>query len=317
MGQAFSDTAIDLSHRLDAFITERFPFALGIVRDAFHACAGLAQPDEASLEALRRVFGPELGTRLDALAPSEGVETTPGVDGRQRFRHAIDELVDACDGFLRRAALRASLTPDERREILRGMVLTRATDNRLKTLFTGGEVRYGETAFQGKGFRSLGQEAIYGAGIRLRRGGAFREVGEWRGDVIAPLIRDLGVILAMRPTPESVRQALSAQMAKAGPPMDGKDIHVGDMGWGILPPAAPLTIGTLTLAGMALGVRARWKRTRSALVHRRWRDVARRVARGDQSVRGTPAACHLLRREQPDGALDAVAGSIRRPRVRR
>jgi 2-oxoisovalerate dehydrogenase E1 component len=253
MGQAFSDTAIDLSHRLDAFITERFPFALGIVRDAFHACAGLAQPDEASLEALRRVFGPELRTRLDALAPSEGVETTPGVDGRQRFRHAVDELVDACDGFLRRAALRASLTPDERREILRGMVLTRATDNRLKTLFTGGEVRYGETAFQGKGFRSLGQEAIYGAGIRLRRGDAFREGGEWRGDVIAPLIRDLGVILAMRPTPESVRQALSAQMAKAGPPMDGKDIHVGDMDWGILPPAAPLTIGTLTLAGMALG----------------------------------------------------------------
>ena len=50
------------------------------------------------------------------------------------------------------------------------MMLTRATDNRLKAFFTGGEVRYGDAAFQGKGFRSLGQEAIYAAGIRLRRG---------------------------------------------------------------------------------------------------------------------------------------------------
>ena len=55
------------------------------------------------------------------------------------------------------------------------MVLTRATDNRLKTFFTGGEVRYGDAAFQGKGFRSLGQEAIYAAGIRLRRGERYRD----------------------------------------------------------------------------------------------------------------------------------------------
>ena len=76
--------------------------------------------------------------------------------------------------MLRRAALAASLTADERREILRGMVLTRATDNRLKTFFTSGEVRYGDTTFQGKGFRSLGQEAIYAAVIRLRRGETYR-----------------------------------------------------------------------------------------------------------------------------------------------
>ena len=93
--------------------------------------------------------------------------------------------MEACDGFFHRAAIRASLTADERREILRGMVLTRATDNRLKALFTGGEVRYGDAAFQGKGFRSLGQEAIYAAGIRLRRGDAVSATDDtWRGDVI-------------------------------------------------------------------------------------------------------------------------------------
>ena len=82
----------------------------------------------------------------------------------RRFEQAVDEIVEACDGFLRRAAIRASLTPEERLEILRGMVITRATDNRLKAFFMNGEVRYGETVFQGKGFRSLGQEAIYAAG---------------------------------------------------------------------------------------------------------------------------------------------------------
>jgi 2-oxoisovalerate dehydrogenase E1 component len=160
--------------------------------------------------------------------------------------------VEACDGFLQRAAIRASLTPDERREILRGMVLTRATDSRLKSLFTGGEVRYGDASFQGKGFRSLGQEAIYAAGIRLRRGAPYHQDGAWTGDVIAPVIRDLGVTLAMRPAAETVRQVLSAQMGKAGPPMHGKDLHVGDFSWGILPAAAPLAIGSLTVAGMAL-----------------------------------------------------------------
>ena len=79
------------------------------------------------------------------------------------------------------------------------MILTRATDNRLKQFFTGGEVRYGNTSFQGKGFRSLGQEAIYAA-IRLRRGDDFVSDGGWRGDVISPMIRDLGAVLAMHNT---------------------------------------------------------------------------------------------------------------------
>src|SRR5919204_3285558 len=103
-------------------------------------------------------------------------------------------------------------------------------------------------------FGSLGQEAIYAAGLRLRRGPSWRgEDGSWKGDVVAPVIRDLGVALGMRPTPETIRMALSAQMAKAGPPMDGKDLHIGDFDYGILPASAPLGIGTLTIAGLAMG----------------------------------------------------------------
>jgi 2-oxoisovalerate dehydrogenase E1 component len=234
-----------------AFVLERYPFAHAQALSAFEAVAGADAQDRDSIDSLRAPFSTELRRLLQY--PLDLPETTPRVPAASRWCAAVDELIDACDGFLRRAAIQASLTAAERREILRGMVLTRATDNRLKMLFTGGDVRHGDAAFQGKGFRSLGQEAIYAAAIRLRRGAAYKREGTgWRGDVVAPLIRDLGVVLAMRPDPESVRLALTAQMAKAGPPMNGKDLHVGDFDWGILPPAAPLATGALTIAGLAM-----------------------------------------------------------------
>ena len=90
-------------------------------------------------------------------------------------------------------------------------------------------MKYGAAGFQGKGFRSLGQEAIYACAIRLNRGAAFRKDNQYTGDVVAPLIRDLGAALAMRPDEDGVRQVLSAQMGKAGPPMNGRDAFVAWM----------------------------------------------------------------------------------------
>ncbi len=248
-----SATVTDLSRSFAAFVAERYPFALTAAREAFAAAGGPKARDAAAIEALRRTLQARLREALEHLAvPDAATETTPGTKAPQRIALAVDDFVEACDGFLHRAAIRASLSPDERREILRGMILTRATDNRLKAFFSGGEVRYGDGAFQGKGFRSLGQEAIYAAAIRLRRGDAFRTPDGWTGDVVGPMIRDLGAALAMRPGPETVRMVLSAQMGKAGPPMDGRDLHIGDFGSGILPPAAPLAISALTIAGLAM-----------------------------------------------------------------
>jgi 2-oxoisovalerate dehydrogenase E1 component len=235
---------------LGAFVLERYPFAHAQALAAFDAVNGAAADDPDSIDALRVPFSNELRGRLQH--PRDLPEPIPGVTAASRWCSALEELLEACDGFLRRAAIQASLTADERREILRGMVLTRATDNRLKMLFTSGEVRYDDATFQGKGFRSLGQEAIYAAALRLRRGPSYAETGGWRGDVVAPLIRDLGCVLAMRPDPVTIGIALTAQMGKAGPPMDGRDLHLGDFEWGILPPAAPLGIGPLTIAGLAM-----------------------------------------------------------------
>ncbi len=211
---------------LATFIAERYPFALPALKDA------------TDLDSVRKAIDSWL------VAPEGLGETTPRVSAAERLRQAGEEILDACEGFFRRQELAASLTADEKREILRGMLLTRATDNRLKQFFTGGEVRWGSASFQGKGFRSLGQEAIYAAVIRLRR--------EPFGDVISPMIRDLGAVLGMHNAPETVRMVLSAQMGKAGPPMDGKDLHVGDWEHGILPAMAPLGSPALTITGIAM-----------------------------------------------------------------
>ena len=246
-----SSASSTVAARFAAFVVERHPFASEIVADALSSVGELAD-SEPAIQAVRERLGVVLRERLQNVAPKGAEDTTPGVTSTSRFALAVEQLVQDCEGFLRRAEIRASLTRDERREMLRGMMLTRATDNRLKVFFTGGEVRHGGSAFQGKGFRSLGQEAIYGAAIRLRRGEAFRIDGAWQGDVVAPLIRDLGAALAMKPDAATVRMVLSAQMAKAGPPMNGKDLHIGDFDNGILPAAAPLAISTLTAAGMAM-----------------------------------------------------------------
>jgi 2-oxoisovalerate dehydrogenase E1 component len=252
-------------------VAERHPFALTDALDALEAATAGCEPrDEAAIEAARPALRRELSKRLETRPVPDGLpEATPRVSAAARLKQAHDALLDDCDGFLRRAAIEASLTRDERIEILRGMILTRATDNRLKAFFLGGEVRFGATAFQGKGFRSLGQEAIYGAPVRLRRGERYRSAPaapgrvEWRGDVIGPMIRDLGATFAMRSDAATVRMVLNSQMAKAGAPTEGKDFGYGDMSWGILLPASPLTIATLTLAGMAMAF---------------WRDGSGRVA---------------------------------------
>jgi len=249
-----ADRLIGFASRFGGFVAEQHPFALVEALDALDAVVGnRALRTEADFEALRPAFRHELSRRLESRPLPSGLpETTPRVAADVRIAQAHQQLLDACDGFLRRAAIEASLSPDERRELLRGMLLTRATDTRLKTFFSGSEIKYNNVPFQGKGFRSLGQEAVYAAALRLHRGPKYRAHGRWTGDVVGPVIRDVGVAIAMRPEAEAVRMVLNAQMGKAGPPMDGKDLHIGDFGWGVLPPAAPLSIATLTLAGMAM-----------------------------------------------------------------
>src|SRR5437762_2424996 len=114
-------------------------------------------------------------------------------------------------------------------------------------------IEYGGAGVQGQGVRAPGAGGIFAGGERLERGARQRGAdGGWNGDVVGPVIRDLGITLAMRPEPDTVKMVLNAQMGKVGAPLDGKDLHIGDFAWGILPPAAPLTTATLTIAGIAM-----------------------------------------------------------------
>ena len=76
------------------------------------------------------------------------------------------------------------------------MILTRATDNRLKAFFTGSEVRYGSGVVPGEGLPL----ARTGGDLRRRRsacGAATRirdDDGSWAGDVVGPMIRDAGAV---------------------------------------------------------------------------------------------------------------------------
>ncbi len=202
-----------LRERFLAFITERQPFAAALAASVWDRVVKNDPQSADDVEKLRVPFARALRSAIAWPKLTAGIETTPAVTARERLDLAEDEIAALCDGFLRRESIERSLTGDERLEILRGMILTRAVDNRLKTFFSGSEVRHDGVPFQGKGFRSLGQEAIYAAAVRLKRGAAFRgEDGSWQGDVVAPIIRDLGAALAMRPEAATVRMVLSAQM---------------------------------------------------------------------------------------------------------
>lgn len=157
-------------------------------------------------------------------------------------------------GFFERRKIRDSITHDEKLEMLRAMLITRATDDFLKQAFDRKEISWDRFASPQKGFRSTGQEAIVGAALRLRRPGEYGRGEGYRGDYISPLIRDLGARMMFNPDP---LQPILVQYGKLGTPVGGRDLHVGDFDEGVLPPAAPLAIAVQTLIGIAHAFRVR------------------------------------------------------------
>lgn len=149
--------------------------------------------------------------------------------------------------------IKKTITPEEKIWLFHGMILTRAVDSALKKCFTSPPVSFKDRPFQGKGFRSLGQEAIFGAATRLHKGHQWIIEDKYKGDIVAPLIRDLGVFLAF--SEGDIKTSLNAQLGKDLPPTFGRDLHLGDFNRGIIIPAAPLAIATETLVGMALSIK--------------------------------------------------------------
>jgi len=208
------------------------------------------------LERLRDKFVAELESQLHSVETGHpvGVDACGGDVSEKIYKEAITAAFE-------RVRLHGTLTKAEKIEILRGMLTTRHLDARLKKFFMSNEVSTPEgKVFQGKGFRSMGQEAIYAAGIRLQRTGpeyaAHRmksySTESYHGDFAAVMIRDLGLALAMGIAPHDV---MAAQMGKTGRPTNGKDLHIGDMACGVLPPSAPIALSVGNAIGLGLALR--------------------------------------------------------------
>ncbi len=157
---------------------------------------------------------------------------------------------------LRRIAYTASITVDDRFEWQRWMHRTRALDEHLKDLFMNGVKTPNGSQFGGKGFRSTWQEGVVACASSMTRAIDLSEDSIADADVVAPMIRDVGLALSMGQTPLEI---FNAQMGKADSYMDGgvdsaggRDLHVGNWHKRVLPPTAPLPIASATATGVAL-----------------------------------------------------------------
>jgi len=129
------------------------------------------------------------------------------------------------------------LTPQQKIEIYRFMRLNRGAEDRLVNLYRQGKVVGGL-------YRSLGQEATsVGSAYALRK-----------GDIVGPLIRNLGSVFVMGYSP---RDVFTQYMARVTSPSGGKDsnLHFGTPERGLVSPISMLGSLVAVMAGIALGAR--------------------------------------------------------------
>jgi len=132
-----------------------------------------------------------------------------------------------------------SLSREQRLELYYWMRLTRSLEERLVNL-------YRQTKVVGGLFRSLGQEAdAVGSAYALRK-----------GDILSPLIRNLGSMLVKGATPVEI---LKQYMAKGDSPTRGRElnIHFGDTERGFIGQISPLGDMVPVMAGVTLTFRMR------------------------------------------------------------
>jgi TPP-dependent pyruvate/acetoin dehydrogenase alpha subunit len=143
-----------------------------------------------------------------------------------------------------------SLSREQKLELYYYMRLTRSLEERLVNL-------YRQTKVVGGLFRSLGQEAdSVGSAYALDRS---------KGDVLAPLIRNLGSMLVQGAKPNEI---VKQYMAKGDSPTRGRElnIHYGDLVRGFIGQISHLGDMVPVMAGVTLSFKLR-KENRVGLVY--------------------------------------------------
>ena len=135
----------------------------------------------------------------------------------------------------------ADLSREQKLDLYRFMRLNRVVEERLVNLYRQGKVVGGL-------YRSLGQEATsVGTAYALAK-----------GDIVGPLIRNLGVVLVMGYSP---RDVMTQYMARATSPSGGKDcnLHFGRPERGVISPISMLGALIPVMSGIALAARMQKK----------------------------------------------------------
>jgi len=143
-----------------------------------------------------------------------------------------------------------SLSREQKLELYYYMRLTRSLEERLVNL-------YRQTKVVGGLFRSLGQEAdAVGSAYALDRS---------KGDVLSPLIRNLGSMLVQGARPNEI---IKQYMAKGDSPTRGRElnIHYGDLERGFIGQISHLGDMVPVMAGVTLSFKMR-KENRVGLVY--------------------------------------------------
>jgi pyruvate dehydrogenase E1 component alpha subunit/2-oxoisovalerate dehydrogenase E1 component alpha subunit len=133
------------------------------------------------------------------------------------------------------------LSREQKRDLYRFMRSNRVAEEKLVNLYRQGKVVGGL-------YRSLGQEATsVGTAYALKK-----------GDIVGPLIRNLGVVLVMGYSP---RDVMTQYMARATSPSGGKDcnLHFGNPDRGVISPISMLGALVPVMAGIALAGRMQKK----------------------------------------------------------
>jgi TPP-dependent pyruvate/acetoin dehydrogenase alpha subunit len=166
--------------------------------------------------------------RFPAYDPPEYLEWTADPELLREYRARIDADPE------RKAAIRA-LDQDALLGIYAGLLRNRLHDIALKRWVKNGVIS--------KAWLGTGEEAAtIGPVHALRRSGEAR-------DVVGPMIRNAGACHEMgMPVAEIFRTYLGT----ADGPSGGRDLHVGDLGYGVLPPISNIGDVPPVIAGIAL-----------------------------------------------------------------
>ena len=280
-----------ISGRFGAFVAERHPLALADALEAFEAASRHADSPRPSAISMRcgRRFGRSLpaGCPHAPSRPPDLARLRPARSAEDRLEQAHRDVVDACDGFLRRAAIEASLT---RRRTARDPARhgAHARHRQSSSRRSSRAARCGTATrrFRAKDFdrsarrRSTRRRSGCAAARRIAaptaHGGRRRRAddpGSGRGAGHAPRAGD-GADGPERADGQG-RPAVRGQGSAHRAISPGASCR----------PRRRSAIATLTIAGMAMAFAREGVGRVARVVHRRGRLVARRVARGDQSLR--------------------------------